>query len=136
MLQSGVNDHESSSGGEDFDDSDSEYEYKMESDKDEEKKRANHEGDSVENIVKKANDEGGRVEDTDREEARASDADGEDWFGDENLGHSGGAQSVIENPQKSCRTAPTMFNSFNNARKVEHVQGHHKMKGVQDQPRQ
>ncbi|KAK4426822.1 hypothetical protein Salat_1450900 [Sesamum alatum] len=39
MLQSGVNDHESSSGGEDFDDSDSEHEYRMESDKDEEEER-------------------------------------------------------------------------------------------------
>ncbi|KAK4416970.1 hypothetical protein Salat_2522500 [Sesamum alatum] len=82
MLHGGVNNYVTSSGGEDFDDSDSEYEYKMDEEKDEDEERARDdwgvEGDLVENIVKKANDEKmgeGRVEDTDLGEARVSDTD-------------------------------------------------------------
>ncbi|KAK4428565.1 hypothetical protein Salat_1156300 [Sesamum alatum] len=94
MLHGCVNNYVSSLGGEDFDDSDSEYEYKMDEEKDEDEERAGDdwgiEGDLVENVVKKANDEKmgeGRVEDTDVAGARVSDTDGESglgmriWFG-------------------------------------------------------
>ncbi|KAK4438779.1 hypothetical protein Salat_0212500 [Sesamum alatum] len=167
MLHGGVNNYVSSSGGEDFDDSDSEYEYKMDEEKDEEEERAGDdwgvEGDLVENIVKKANDEKmgeGRVEDTDVGEARVSDTDGEEWSGDENLvwsddelnSNKGDILEVLDQLLESLKNRVPQpqqcSNNFKNARKglgsknrlhllrVNQVPGHCKSKEVPDQPLQ